>query len=89
MLVNGGYKGKIFPINPKYTSHSKLKFFSDITSLPHSPDLTVIALRSSNVEKAVMESIDFGTKSLTIFADTSVEKFHFKLQKIPMRSFEY
>ena len=82
MLVDGGYKGKIFPINPKYVQLSnKLKFYENISSLPEIPDQTVIALRSNSVERALLDSIEYGSKSLTIFADTSSEKFHKNIQR--------
>ena len=81
MLVDGGYKGKIYPINPKYVQHSnKIKFYENISSLPEIPDQSVIALKSNSVERALIDSIESGSKSLTIFADTSSEKFHKNIQ---------
>ena len=97
MLIEGGFTGKIFPINPKYTGYKKLEifkelkiissnqtetFFDHISSLPIVPDHTVIALGAPRVENAFSDTIKCGSKSLTIFADTSAEKFQKNMQSI-------
>ena len=83
MLTQGGFKGKIFPINQNYVSNQKkLSFYSSITEIPVKPDHTVIAVSSSRVEPILNEAILAGSKSLTIFADTSAESFHKRIKSI-------
>ena len=83
MLTQGGFKGKIFPINQNYVSNQKkLSFYSSITEIPIKPDHTVIAVSSSRVEPILNEAILAGSKSLTIFADTSAESFHKRIKSI-------
>ena len=75
MLINGKFRGAIYPVNPKYKSYKNIKFYSSILEIPAKPDNTVIAVSSNRVESAVNEAIKAGSKSLTILADTSEEKF--------------
>ena len=83
MLTQGGFKGKIFPVNKNYVSNQKkLSFYSSITEIPVKPDHTVIAVSSSRVEPILNEAILAGSKSLTIFADTSAESFHKRIKSI-------
>ena len=76
MLIEGGFKGKIYPINPKYKSYKNIPFYASISDIPSMPDNTVIAVSASRVESAVVESINAGTKSLTVLADISQEEFN-------------
>ena len=82
MLTDGNFKGKIYPINPKYKNYKKLKFYNSILELPSKPDNTVIAVASARVENALYEAIRAGSKSITILADTSEEKFDVKIKSI-------
>ena len=82
MLINGKFRGVIYPVNPKYKSYKNIKFYSSILEIPAKPDNTVIAVSSSRVESAVNEAIKAGSKSLTILADISEEKFNKKIKNI-------
>jgi hypothetical protein len=42
-LVSAGFKGDIFPVNPKYKTIEGLETYPDVDSLPKTPDLAVIA----------------------------------------------
>ena len=82
MLTDGKFKGKIYPINPKYKNYKKLKFYKSVLELPSKPDNTVIAVASARVENALYEAIRAGSKSITILADTSEEKFDINIKSI-------
>ena len=82
MLTDGKFKGKIYPINPKYKNYKKLKFYKSVLELPSEPDNTVIAVASARVENALYEAIRAGSKSITILADTSEEKFDINIKSI-------
>ena len=82
MLTDGKFKGKIYPINPKYKNYKKLKFYKSVLDLPSKPDNTVIAVASARVENALYEAIGAGSKSITILADTSEEKFDINIKGI-------
>ena len=82
MLTDGKFKGAIYPVNPKYENYKNIKFYSSILEIPAKPDNTVIAVSSTRVESAVNEAIKAGSKSLTILADISNEKFNKKIKNI-------
>jgi acetyltransferase len=42
-LVRAGFKGDLFPVNPKYKTIEGLATYPDVDSLPKTPDLAVIA----------------------------------------------
>ena len=82
MLIEGGFKGQIYPINPKYKSYKKIPFYDSISNIPSKPDNSVIAVSASRVESAVIEAISAGSKSLTVVADISQEEFNSKIVTI-------
>jgi acetyltransferase len=41
-LISGGFKGDIFPVNPKYDTLQGLKCYASIGKLPSAPELTII-----------------------------------------------
>ncbi|HOY07924.1 MAG TPA: CoA-binding protein, partial [Saprospiraceae bacterium] len=41
-LISGGFKGDIFPVNPKYDTLQGLKCYASISKLPSAPELTII-----------------------------------------------
>lgn len=83
MLTKGGFKGKIYPVNKNYVSNQKnISFYPSILDIPSKPDHTVIAVSSSRVESTLYEAILAGSKSLTIFADTSNQSIHNRIKSI-------
>ena len=43
-LVDFGYGGAVYPINPKYQEIHGLRCYPDIDSLPQTPDVAVLAV---------------------------------------------
>ena len=52
-IINGGYNGKIYPVNPKGGEILGLEVFPDIDSLPTPIDLGIVAIPASAVTPAV------------------------------------
>ena len=52
-LVGHGYKGKIYPVNPKADEIMGLKCYPDINSLPQGTDLAVIAIPAKLCPQAI------------------------------------
>ena len=53
-LLAGGFRGKLFAVNPKHTEVRGVHCFSSVADLPETPDLAVIAhprLPAATVEK--------------------------------------
>lgn len=59
-LINGGYHGKIFPINPKEKQVLGIKAHSHIWDLPQIPDMAVIVIPAPAVPEVIAECVDKG-----------------------------
>lgn len=54
-LINGGYQGQIFPINPKAPEILGLPAYKSITDVPHDVDVAVFAIPAKFVPAALEE----------------------------------
>jgi acyl-CoA synthetase (NDP forming) len=62
-LINGGYEGKIFPVNPKEKTIQNIPAYSRIKDIPDVPDLAVIVIPPVAVPKAIEECIAKGIRA--------------------------
>jgi len=62
-LVSGGYRGHIYPVNPKYTEIRGLKCFHSLSDIPHDVDMAIFALPASQVLTAIE---DCGAKEIPL-----------------------
>lgn len=67
-LLEKGYGGKIYPINPKYTELGGLVCYPDIGSLPEPPDLAVIAVPAKDVAASLRALGDAGGRAAVVFS---------------------
>lgn len=65
-LLEGGYNGKIFPINPKYTEIQGRQSFPDILSIKDNIDLVCIAIPYQFVDTIIDQCIEKKVKSVVI-----------------------
>lgn len=65
-IVNGGYKGDIYPINPNGGEIEGCTAYASIQDAPHGVDLVVIVLARQHVESALTASIESGARSVVI-----------------------
>ena len=65
-LVNAGFTGPIYPVNPKADEILGLPVFKDIASLPSPPDMAVIVIPARMVPDAIAECGRIGIKSAVI-----------------------
>ena len=80
MAALGGYRGRIFPINPGYEVVEGLPCFPTLAALPEPPDLAVLALADQRLEQALIEAIEAGAKSALMFAGANlIEENDYKL----------
>jgi acetyltransferase len=67
-LIRAGYKGRIYPINPKYAEIAGIKCYPDLESVPDPIDLAIVGVPA----RAVLESIRAvgkkGVPSAIVFA---------------------
>lgn len=65
-LVSAGFKGDIFPVNPKYSTIEGLPTYPDLDSLPQTPDLAIIATPPETVPQLIEKLGTLGTKSAVV-----------------------
>jgi acetyltransferase len=72
-LLEKGYRGRIFPVNPKYETIAGLRCYPDVAALPESPDLAVIAVPAAQVLSSVKALAKRGGRAAVIFSSGFAE----------------
>lgn len=67
-LVGSGFRGVVYPVNPKRESVQGIHAYKDIPSLPYPPDLAVICTPAKTVPDLVDECGQAGTRGLVIIS---------------------
>jgi acyl-CoA synthetase (NDP forming) len=62
-LIKGGYRGKVYPVNPKEAEILGLKGYSKIEHIPETPDLAVIVVPPRSVVSVVKDCVKKGIKA--------------------------
>jgi acetyl coenzyme A synthetase (ADP forming)-like protein len=84
-LVNGGFKGEIYPINPKSDEILGKKVYADVDDLPDGVDVAVFCIPAKFVPDTLAKVGDKGIKAAVLipsgFAETGEEELQKELQK--------
>lgn len=67
-LKNSGYEGQVFPVNPNRDMVQDVKAFSDLLSLPLTPDVALLAVPASATLQSVKDCADAGVTSAIVFS---------------------
>jgi acetyltransferase len=67
-LINGGYNGKIYPVNPKYEELQGRKVYPNVLSIPEDVDMVCIAIPHQFVEDVVDQCVEKKVKSVVIIS---------------------
>lgn len=62
-LINGGFSGRIYPVNPKEDEILRLQVYKNIADIPEIPDLAVIVVPSMNVFQVIKECVKKGVRA--------------------------
>ena len=65
-IINAGFAGEIFPVNPKYQTIEGIRAYPDIESLPVAPDLAVIITPPATVPGLIAQLGEKGTKAAVV-----------------------
>ena len=65
-MLEAGYKGKIYPVNPNADTIEGLKCFPDLQSIGQTPDLVIIVVPANVVGAVMQQCADAGVKSVII-----------------------
>jgi acetyltransferase len=66
MHVMGGFKGEVFPINPKANDIAGLKVYDSVIKVPSDVDMAVICIPAQHVKGAIEDCGKKGVKSCVI-----------------------
>lgn len=65
-VIAGGFKGPVYPVNPKYDTLSGLQAYADVRSLPAAPELALICTPPATVPAIVRQLGERGTRAAII-----------------------
>jgi acetate---CoA ligase (ADP-forming) len=80
-LVNQGFAGKIYPINPKIDQLYGLKVYHDIKDLDQKIDLVVVAIPAQFVASVIEESAKKGAQAAIVISAGFKEAGNIKLEE--------
>lgn len=67
-LIQGGYKGRIFPVNPKEKKILNLDVYSDVLSIPEPVDVVIITTPAETVTKIISDCVKKGIPSAIVIS---------------------
>lgn len=68
MMSHFGFKGQVYPVNPKYSDMFGYTCYPDIESLPHTPDLAVLAIAADDVTPMLKRCHNRGIRAAIVYA---------------------
>jgi len=76
-LLRGGYKGEIYPVNPRYDEVQGIKCYPSISEIPAAPELFIFSVGDHRLEATLDQAIAVGAKAAvlmsTLFIDGDTE----------------
>ena len=73
-LLNFGYSGRVYLVNPSYDEVQGSKVYPTIKDIPETPDLAVVITPARTVPSIINDCVDKGVKSVIIGADGFAER---------------
>jgi acetyltransferase len=67
-LIDGGFKGDVYPVNPKYEAIGNTPCFADVATLPKAADLVVICTPARTVPEIVRQCGEAGILGILILS---------------------
>jgi acyl-CoA synthetase (NDP forming) len=67
-LLEGGFGGRIYPVNPKYDEISGLRAFGSLAEIGEPVDLVILAVSNARLEEQMSAAAEAGAASAVIFA---------------------
>ncbi|HEY0489202.1 MAG TPA: acetate--CoA ligase family protein, partial [Telluria sp.] len=67
-VVEGGFKGPVYPVNPKYDGLEGLRCYPDVAALPEAPGLAIICTPAATVPGIVRQLGEAGTRAAIILS---------------------
>ncbi|MCX5998321.1 MAG: CoA-binding protein, partial [Chloroflexi bacterium] len=67
-LIAAGFKGDIYPVNPKANAIMGLKTYPDLMSVPQTPDFVICCLAAARTPQLMRDCIGKGVKAVCIYS---------------------
>jgi acyl-CoA synthetase (NDP forming) len=67
-LLEGGFAGPIYPINPNRSTVQGVKAYPGLAEVPQTPDVALVAVPAALTEQAIRDCADRGVKGAVIFS---------------------
>ena len=67
-IIEGGYRGRIFPVNPRTPEILGLKAYASVEMIPVPVDLAIVAIPSAFVPSVMEECAEKGVKAAIIIS---------------------
>ena len=80
-IIDGGYKGKIYPINPKANEILGLKCYRSVQEIPDQVDVAVIVIPAKNVADAIKALGEKGVAGAIVISSGFAEIGNNELQR--------
>jgi acetyltransferase len=65
-ILQGGFKGAVYPINPKYKEINGVKAYTDVIAVPEAIDLAIICVPVSAIENIMNQCAGKGIKGIVV-----------------------
>lgn len=66
-LIEAGFEGPIYPVNPKRSEIQGLTAYASVSDIPGPVDCAMLALDAAGTERAIAECIEKGVRSAILF----------------------
>jgi acyl-CoA synthetase (NDP forming) len=73
-MLNAGFTGKIYPVNPSYNEVLGLRAYPSIKDIPEKIDLAYIIINRRSVPNVMKECTEKGIKAVVVVADGFAER---------------
>jgi acetyltransferase len=67
-IVDGGYKGDVYPVNPKYAQVRGIRCYPSLEALPIAPELVVIVTPARSVPKLIDDAGARGIRAVLVLS---------------------
>jgi acetyltransferase len=67
-LLDGGFKGSLYPVNPKYATLGGHQVWADVANLPQAPELAIICTPPASVPGIVRTLGERGTRAAVVMS---------------------
>jgi acyl-CoA synthetase (NDP forming) len=71
-LIDGGFKGKVYPVNPKYSEFYGTACYPNVLAIPEQVDQVAVLIPANFVLDIVKECAQKGVKAVLIISDSTL-----------------